>query len=113
MPRQITMNAWITRVAIAFLLVFCTGSRTGAQRLPSEPIVVGDGALTVGGDVSATVGPDDPGFFNYTDYEYSELRMLRLELTASLRAGRHLSLLGEIRSQNTFGFEPPSIHMHA
>ena len=41
-----------------------------------------------------------PGFFNYTDYENSELRMLRLELTAALRAGRHVSLLGEVRSQN-------------
>src|SRR4029077_18691690 len=42
-----------------------------------------------------------------------ELRMLRLELTASLRAGSHLSLLGEVRSQNTFGFDPLSIQMHA
>ena len=53
--------------------------RGTAQRLPSEPIVLAGGVLTVGGDVSATIGSDDPGFFNYTDYEDSELRMLRLE----------------------------------
>jgi hypothetical protein len=98
---------------MACLFVLCVGGSARAQRLPSEPIVLAGGALTVGGDLSATIGPADPGFFNYTDYEYSELRMLRLELTASLRAGRHLSLLGEIRSQNTFGFDPAALHMHA
>ena len=110
------MRVWIMRAGISCLLVLSVSSRAGAQRLqglPSEPIVFGDGALTVGGNLSATVGPADPGFFNYTDYEYSELRMLRLELTAALRAGRHLSLLSEIRSQNTFAFEPASIRMHA
>lgn len=113
------MRAWIIRAGIACLVVLCVSSSAAGQRLqglqglPSEPIVLGNGALTVGGNLSATVGPDDPGFFNYTDYEYSELRMLRLELTASLRAGSHLSLLGEIRSQNTFAFEPASIRMHA
>ena len=113
MPRRDMMRAWIIRAGIACLLVLSVGRSAGAQRLPSEPIVFGGGVLTVGGDLSATVGPADPGFFNYTDYEYSELRMLRLELTVSLRAGSHLSLLGEIRSQNTFGFEPPSLHLHA
>ena len=33
-----------------------------------------DGRVTVGGDVSASFGSDDPGFFNYTDYEHSALR---------------------------------------
>jgi hypothetical protein len=62
--------------------------------------VLADGRLTVGGNISATFGPEDPGFFNYTDYEDSVLRMLRLDLTASLRASDHLSVLGELRSQN-------------
>ena len=94
------MSASVTRAGIACLLVLCASSRASAQRLPSGPIVLGDGLLTVGGNLSATVGPDDPGFFNYTDYEDSTLRMLRLDLTASLRAGSHVSLLGEVRSQN-------------
>ena len=93
------MRAWaIPR--IVGLLVLSVSSHADAQRLPSEPIVLGGGLLTVGGDLSATVGPDDAGFFNYTDYQDSTLRMLRLDLTASLRAGSHVSLLGDIRSQN-------------
>ena len=103
MRRMDIMRAWIIRAGIACLLVPCVSSSAGAQRsegLPSGPIVFGDGVLTLGGDVSATVGSADPGFFNYTDYENSELRMLRLDLTAALRAGRHVSLLGEVRSQN-------------
>lgn len=103
MRRPDTMSASVTRAGIACLLVLCVGQGAEGQRLqglPSEPIVLGNGLLTVGGSLSATMGSDDPGFFNYTDYEDSTLRMLRLDLTASLRAGSHVSLLGEVRSQN-------------
>ena len=93
------MNLW-TRSGIACLLVLCAGSGAGAQAPPSEPIVLAGGTLTVGGDISATFGSEDPGFFNYTDYEDSELRMLRVDVSAALRAGSHLSVLGEVRSQN-------------
>jgi hypothetical protein len=100
MRKRDTMSAWVARAGIGCLLLIVLASSARAQRLPSEPIVFGEGLLTVGGDFSATVGPTDPGFFNYTDYEDSALRMLRLDLTASLRAGSHMSLLGEVRSQN-------------
>ena len=100
MRRKDIMRAWVARAGIVWLLVLSVSRHADAQRLPSEPIVLGGGLLTVGGNLSATVGPDDPGFFNYTDYEDSTLRMLRLDLTASLRAGSHVSLLGDIRSQN-------------
>ena len=99
MRRKNIMRAWAVP-GIVCVLVLSVSSHADAQRLPSEPIVLGGGLLTVGGDLSATVGPDDAGFFNYTDYEDSTLRMLRVDLTASLRAGNHLSLLGDIRSQN-------------
>jgi hypothetical protein len=98
MRRQDIMRARVARPGIACLFVLSVCSHAGAQRLPSEPIVVG--GLTVGGNLSATVGSDDPGYFNYTDYEDSTLRMLRLDLTASVRAGSHVSVLGELRSQN-------------
>ena len=56
--------------------------------------------MTLGGEVSAAMGSDDPGFFNYTDYEDSVLRLVRLDLTAAIRAGDHVAFLGELRSQN-------------
>jgi hypothetical protein len=100
MRRKNVMRSSVAHAGIACLLVLSVSDRADAQRLPSEPLVLGDGLLTVGGSLSATAGPVDSGFFNYTDYEDSTLRMLRVDLTASLRAGNHLSLLGDIRSQN-------------
>ena len=81
-----------------------------AQTLPSEPIVFGDGHVTVGADVSATIScaetagtgscGNDTGFFNYSDYEYSTLRMLRVDVNAVVRANRSLAVLAELRSEN-------------
>lgn len=89
------------RAALCAGLLLLGGSLQGAaQTLPSEPIVLADGHLTLGGDVSASLGTADTGFFNYTDYEHSALRLLRLDLSASLRVGDHLALLGEVRSEN-------------
>ena len=99
MPEQAIMNLW-KQARIVCLLVLCAGSEGGAQAPSAEPVVLAGGTLTVGGDISATFGSKDPGFFNYTDYEDSELRMLRVDVSAALRAGSHVSLLGEVRSQN-------------
>jgi hypothetical protein len=81
-----------------------------AQGLPSEPLVFGAGRVTVGGDASATVScaetpgtgscGDDTGFFNYSDYKYSTLRMLRVDINAVVRANRYLAVLAEVRSEN-------------
>src|SRR5262245_56980100 len=72
----------------------------GAQALPAEPIRLADGRITISGDVSATAGSDDPGFFNYTDYAHSTLRLLRADVVASARANDHLSLLAELQTEN-------------
>src|SRR5689334_10673278 len=53
---------------VAFLACMAIVSPAGAQILPSEPIAFADGRVTIGGDVSATFGSHDPGFFDYTDY---------------------------------------------
>lgn len=75
-----------------------------SQTLPSEPVTFADGRVTLGSDVSWSIGGNDPGFFNYTDYEHSTLRMLHLALTASVKATDHVSVLAEVRSENG---EPP------
>ena len=65
-------------------LLACLGlaSPLRAQTLPSEPIALADGRVTVSGDVSASFGSRDPGFFDYTDYEHSALRLLRIDVSA-------------------------------
>jgi hypothetical protein len=93
------------------VIVLCGGVTTTAEAqaaaswaaLAPEPISLADGHVTIGGDVSATFGSEDPGFFNYTDYEHSALRMLRVNVTASVRANDHLAVLSDLQTENTDG----------
>jgi hypothetical protein len=56
--------------------------------------------VTIGADVSATVGGDDTGFFNYSDYEHSTLRMFRIDVTGAFTISSHLAVLSEVRTEN-------------
>jgi hypothetical protein len=71
-----------------------------AQTLPSRPIALADGQVTLGGNLSMAIGPADAGFFNYTDYEQSTLRLFRGELMAAIKMGGRVTLLGALRSEN-------------
>jgi hypothetical protein len=82
---------------IGLLLV---AASAGAQTFPSGPVVLADGTVTIGGIASVTVGPEDPGFFNYADYDRSVLRLLQLAFSGSARAGEHVTLVGQVRTQN-------------
>jgi len=85
----------------AGLAVALGGARAAAgQALPSEPVTLAGGRLTLSGDVSATAGSEDTGFFNYTDYEHSALRLFRADLLTSFTINRHVAVLGEIRDEN-------------
>jgi hypothetical protein len=81
------------------------------QTLPSEPIVLADGRVTLAGDVSASMAPEDPGFFNYTDYEHSALRLLRIDVAGSVKAGDHIVVLGELRSENVGVPKPYALYV--
>ena len=96
------MTSWLQAAPLAVVIAFAAAGRLGAQVLPSGPVVLADGRLTLGGDVAVSFAPNDPGFFNYTDYEGSALRLLRLDLTAALNAGDHLAILCDLRSENAF-----------
>jgi hypothetical protein len=101
------------------VLAGADGRAVYAQGLPSGPLELADGRVTVGGDVSATFScaatpdpadgrcGDDTGFFNYSDYEHSTLRMIRIGVSAAVRANEHLSLLTEVRTENG---EPPQAY---
>jgi hypothetical protein len=94
------MRVRVVTLLLASMLVVANGGAGRAQGLPSEPIALADGRVTVSGDVSATFGSPDPGFFNYTDYEHSALRLVRIDVLAAAKAGPHFSVLGEVRSEN-------------
>jgi hypothetical protein len=96
------------------MMVVCfalRGEGAAAQVLPSEPITFADGRVTVGGDVSASVGSADPGFFNYTDYEHSALRLLRVDVSAAVRLSPHFAVLGELRTENLGGVRPYALYL--
>ncbi len=68
-----------------------------AQILPTESVSLAGGRVVFGGEIFVTVGEDDPGWFNYTDYEYSTLRNVRASLATEVRASRRIQLLAELR----------------
>lgn len=94
-----------------------------AQLLPAEPVVIGDGRLTIGGSVAATFScahaapeaggrcANDPGFFNYSDYENSLLRLMRVDVMAEVKAGPHVSFLTEVRTLNLSHPEPYALYV--
>ena len=54
-----------------------------AQWLPEKPISIAGGHFVLGAEAVATVAREDPGFFNYTNYEYSAIRNFRLGVSAA------------------------------
>jgi hypothetical protein len=102
------------RARLCLLAAGCIAGATGiarAQGFPSEPIALADGRVTIGGDVSATFGSADPGFFNYSDYEHSELRMLRLNVSAVVKANEHFAVLGDLLSDNLGRVRPYALYL--
>src|SRR2546425_713219 len=102
------MKAWSTAAPLTWLLVTCAAS---AQTLPSEPIALAQGRVTIGGDVAASFGSEDPGFFNYPDYERSALRLLRIDVSGAVKAGPHFTLLGEVRTENLHRLQPYALYL--
>src|SRR6476646_8119063 len=88
------------RAALFAVLALAHGRLAHPQALPSEPLSFADGRVTVGGDVSVSVGPEDTGFFNFTDYEHSALRLFHADVTTSIGMGGHFSVLGEMSTEN-------------
>lgn len=97
---------------IALVLAVMGGHRVlvRGQTLPTEPLVFGAGRVTIGGEASVTLScaatPEagachgDTGFFNYTDYEHSLVRMARVDISAAVQVTQHLSVLADVRSEN-------------
>ena len=71
-----------------------------APAFAADPRSLAGGRLRLGGEASFALAAEDEGFFNFTDYRDSYLRMARLGASAELRLSPHLSLLGEARTYN-------------
>ncbi len=109
------------RLLLLTLTTLCAVQAASAQGLPDEPLVFGDGRVVVSGDVSATFScahapgaaacTQDTGFFNFADYDDSTLRMLRAGLSTSVRLGRKLTALGDLRLQNAHVPRPYGLYL--
>lgn len=78
-----------------------------AVRAGAEPAPPAGGRFSYGGEASFSFAPEDPAFFNYTDYEYTALRLARFALAGSVRLHERVSVLAEARLDN---FEEPRVH---
>ena len=85
---------------VTFVLCMILAGNARAQSLPSEPISVGNGRFVFGGEFFGTFGSEDPGFFNYNDYEYNALRNVRLSVSTEVRASRYVQALAEVRLEH-------------
>ena len=66
----------------------------------AEPVSFLGGRVRLGGEVSGTIAPHDLGWFNYSDYEVSTLRLFRVDLVAEARLASFASVLFDVRSDN-------------
>jgi hypothetical protein len=72
-----------------------------AQLLPTGPIELARGTVTVGGEVTATFGQrDDTAFFNFTDYEHNALRMFRVSFSGMWKPTSQFAFVTEVRSED-------------
>jgi len=101
------------RLAVLLPLIVCAPVFATAQELPSRPISLAGGRITLGTDlsISATPQDDEGAWFNYTDYERNALRLLRLGVTADVRIAERVSLLTEIRSENGGSLTPYALYL--
>lgn len=103
------------------LAALAAAGGAGAQSLPSEPIVFGDGRVTLAGDVSVGYScahsatssgcGEDLGYFNYGNYSQSVLRNFRANVSAAVKAGARVSFLTEIRTDNLRHPEPYALYV--
>ena len=99
-------------LACALLLALFSSAR--AQELPSQPIALANGIVTLGTDLSVSLTPQDDGegaWFNYTDYEHNALRLLRLGVSAEVRVTDRVSVMTEIRSENGDAVKPYALYV--
>jgi hypothetical protein len=67
--------------------------------------------LLYGGEISGNFAPNDPGYFNHTDYGRDSLRLFRVNLSLEYRPATQISFLTEIRSDNLDAPKPYALYV--
>ena len=101
-------NAWPKRRTSALLLL---AAMAGGIVRADEPVTLAGGRIRLGGEASGTFSGPDRGYFNYTDYGHSNLRLFRLALDVEARAGDHVALVGQLRSDNLDAPRPYALYL--
>ena len=83
-----------------------------AQDLPTQPLTLAGGRVVIGTDVSFSTSTQDDelAWFNYTDYEHSTMRLMRVGITTNIRINDRVSFLAEVRSENGDGIQPYALY---
>ncbi|HUR21363.1 MAG TPA: hypothetical protein VMZ90_11180 [Vicinamibacterales bacterium] len=89
------------RVFVPVAVVSMLSILPAASYARQDPPVPRPTGLVWGGELAAVVSRrDDDAFFNYTDYEHSTLRQIRMRLMLEQRLPARVDLLGEVRVEN-------------
>jgi hypothetical protein len=84
-------------LGIAAMLVAAPVVR--AQDWYPAPITAWNDRIVFSGGVTAGIGADDEGYFNYTDYDHDALRLVRFNATTLVRPGSRIAFLLELRAE--------------
>jgi len=87
------------RLALPIVIVLGLCARLEAQGWPEQTATLFDGRVTLGGEATATVAPEDKGHFTYTDYERSSLQLVRLGVAAAIRPIDRLTFVVDLRAE--------------
>jgi hypothetical protein len=84
------------------LLLVASGTAAAQDMAPATTANAGS-RWVFGGGASMSVAPEDTGYFNYSTGAYSVLRLVRLDGSASFRAGSRVTFVGDVRLQGGIG----------
>jgi hypothetical protein len=108
-----TCVTWCARATAALGIGVLIAASAHAQELPSAPLSLAGGRVTVGTDMSFSTSSrnDKPAYFNYTDYEHSTMRLSRIGVSAEIHVTDRVSFLGEVRSENGDHIRPYALYV--
>ncbi len=84
------------------LLLVASGTAAAQDTAPATTVSLGS-RWAFGGGASISMAPEDTGYFNYSTGAYSVLRLVRLDGSASFRAGSRVTFVGDVRLQGGIG----------